>query len=200
MGKERDILYLELDEVISLARSMNNLRDKLIVFLLYETGCSITELINLKIKNILKKEKKIIIEESVRTNEKRIVEISKELLDIIKKYLIEKKSNSEFILSSRQSKNMTQKRIQQIISSYKLSSGKKITPQILRYTHIAQAYSQGVAINNISKQVGLHRSRAIEIFSQLKDNNNTYSRFIDNNPITKVMNKKSQIRFNKRRD
>lgn len=184
MNIERRITYLEVGEVIRLVRGMSSLRDKLIILLLYETGCSVTELINIKLKDIRNRSCEIVIESSVRSNEPRIAQVSKELLDTVKEYLLEKKKErsvaSNYLLSTRQSRSMTQKRIQQILSEYKSKSGEKITPQILRYTHIAHAYSKGVGVGEITRQVGLKRSRAIEIFSQLKSKTNGYDRFFEN--------------------
>ena len=193
MNVERKITYLEIEEVIRLVRSMPNLRDKLIILLLYETGCSVTELINILSRNIKPKTNEIIIENSVRTNEKRTVKVSKELINTIKLYILEKKKEksvaSQFLLSTRQSVSMTQKRIQQIVSVYRIKSGalsgERITPQILRYTHIAHAYEKEVGINEITRQVGLKRSRAIEIFSQLKSETRNYGRFFEKNPLGK---------------
>lgn len=184
MNIERRITYLEVGEVIRLVRGMSSLRDKLIILLLYETGCSVTELINIKLKDIRNRSCEIVIESSVRSNEPRIAQVSKELLDTVKEYLLEKKKErsvaSNYLLSTRQSRSMTQKRIQQILSEYKSKSGEKITPQILRYTHIAHAYSEGVGVGEITRQVGLKRSRAIEIFSQLKSKTNGYDKFFEN--------------------
>jgi integrase/recombinase XerD len=187
VSNERRITYLEVGEVIKLVRSMSSVRDKLIVLLLYETGCSITELVNIKQKDIRTRSTEIVIENSVRTNEQRITQISKDLLNTIREYLLEKKKErsipSNYLLSTRQSKSMTQKRIQQILSIYTFKTGtktgEKITPQILRYTHIAHAYFNGVGIGEITRQVGLKRSRAIEIFSQLKSKTNGYDKFLD---------------------
>jgi site-specific recombinase XerD len=181
VGKGSKIRYLEVDELLELVDSMSSSRDRLIVLLLYETGCTITELVGIKKRDV--KDQTIIIEDSVRTNEKRTVRISKELLRTIKKFLKENNTKSDFLLSTRQSDFMTQKRIQQIISQYETKEGEKITPQVLRYTHIAHAYAKGVGISEIVKQVGLRRSRTIEIFSLLKSETDNYNKFLSQNPI-----------------
>jgi len=46
---------------------------------------------------------------------------------------------------------------------------KEISPQTLRYTHIVHAYLKNVPIDAIQSQVGLKRSRAIELFSKLPE-------------------------------
>lgn len=113
----------------------------------------------------------------MRTNEKREAQISQNLLTTIKKYLKNNKTPSKYLFSTRQSSNITQKRVQQILGQYQIK-GIKITPQIIRYTHIAHAYQKGVAIQDITKQVGLRRSRTIEIFSQLETTGSSYDNFL----------------------
>lgn len=176
MVKAKKIEYLAQEDIISLAKAMQNNRDKIILLLLYETGCTITELTNIQIKDIKPNKQEIIIKNSVRTNETRITKVSKELIKTIKS-IIRTKPNNSFLFSTRQSNNITPKRIQQILGKYKIKN-LKITPQIIRYTHIAQAYQKGIAINEITNQVGLKRSRTIEIFSQLKTTGKDYSLFL----------------------
>lgn len=178
MTKAKNVEYLALEDIIYLVSTIKNPRDRLILLLLYETGCSITELINIKIQDIKPRKKELIIKKSIRTNEKRETFISKNLLSLIKKYLKENKNQSKYLFSTRQSSNITQKRVQQILGQYQIK-GIKITPQIIRYTHIAHAYQKGIAIQEITKQVGLRRSRTIEIFSQLETTGSTYHNFLD---------------------
>ncbi|MBN2880444.1 site-specific integrase [Candidatus Woesearchaeota archaeon] len=184
MTKE-NITYLEVEEIIDLVRNTKNTRDKILIQILYETGCTVSELTNIKVRDVKLRNKQIVFSENSHAKEKREAHISLNLLNNIKEYLNTRDSTSSHLLSTRQSAKMTPKRIQQLISEYITTKG-KITPQILRYTHIAHAYNKGVGISEITKQVGLKRSRAIEIFSQLKEPKSSYNKFLEESPFERI--------------
>lgn len=144
-------------------------RDELILSILYSTGCTVNELVNIKVKDIDFKNKTLIIRKTNSRNKTyRKVYLSGRVLEKIESFLREHNAG-EYLFSTRQSKKMTTKRVRQIVQ--KLCSKinvKDATPQIIRYTHIAHAYKKNIPVDAIVRQVGLRRSRAIEIFNQLK--------------------------------
>lgn len=177
---ENKIRYLSLEEFANLLNIKKNIRDELIISLLYEIGCTVNELVNIKNdhfdfdNNLLKIQGK-----SARNKEQRNVYLSDKIILLIKKF---QKTNLEspFLFFSRQSHTMTTKRIRQIVQKYLKTIGiEKAGPQILRYTHIVHAYQKKIPLDAIQKQVGLKRSRAIEIFGQLPELNtmNPYKNF-----------------------
>lgn len=180
MTKASNIKYLAEEDIVNLVSTISSTRDRLILLILYETGCSITELTNIKLRDIKTNKKELIINHSVRTGEKRTTKISNRLSKTIKEFLkkTNQKNNSNHLFTTRQSSTITPKRVQQILGQYTIKKI-KVTPQIIRYTHIAHAYKNGVSINEITKQVGLKRSRTIEIFSQLKSHGSTYDKFLE---------------------
>ena len=176
--KLRYLSHREFDRLNSISK---NNRDDLILSMLYETGCTVNELVNIKNshfnfeKNILS-----IRGKHARNKEHRNVFISSVLIKKIKEF---QKSNtiSDYLLFTRQSGSMTTKRICQLVKKYcKLAGLTEFTPQILRYTHIVYAYEKNIPLDSIRKQVGLKRSRAIELFSQLpkKESPDAYRNFM----------------------
>ncbi len=167
--EEYPIRYLSFDEWDKLKSYKKLSRDDLIITILYSTGCTVNELVNIKIKDIDFKNQILNVRKSTsRNNYHRQVFLSKKVIDKIKKY-IKENSAGDYLFSTRQSNKMTTKRVRQIIQS--LCAQIKIkdaTPQIIRYTHIAHAYKKNIPVDAIQKQVGIRRSRAIEIFNQLK--------------------------------
>ena len=121
--------------------------------------------------------------ENSRNHESRVAHVSKSLIALVKEYINSAAANakkSEYLFATRQSKAMTTKRARQIVHKYCNIAGIKTNnPQVIRYTHIVHAYLKGIPFNAIASQVGLKRSRAIEIFSQLPDlaANNPYNKF-----------------------
>lgn len=171
LNSKEEIKYLTTHEWTSLETLQKNNRDQLIIDLLYTTGCTVNELINIKIKDISFKEQTLAIHsENSRNHEPRIVFLSERVSKQIKLFLSQDHpNNTEFLIATRQSPQMTTKRVRQIVQGLtKKSKLEKHNPQILRYTHIVHAFQKGVPIPAIQKQVGIKRSRAIQIFNLIK--------------------------------
>jgi integrase/recombinase XerD len=179
-AQDCDFAYLSFEAWESIYSLEKPIRDDLIINLLYHLGCTVNELVNIKVDDLDFKHNHIHIRsESSRNKEAREVYISHTLLFKAKEFLATG-SNPEYLIFTRQSPQMTTKRVRQIVEKYCSSAGiKDANPQILRYTHIVHAYLKKIPIDAIQKQVGLKRSRAIEIFSQLKlkTSNDVYEAF-----------------------
>jgi len=166
-NKIRFIEFSKMQELLLLPKLP---RDKLILRLLYETGCTVGELVDIKFSHFNAEKNQLrILSESARNGESRKVFVSKSLLDIITLFR-KKNPDSPYLFYTRQSPKLTTKRVRQLVQKYSKVIGiKKTGPQILRYTHIVHAYQKNIPLDAIQKQVGLKRSRAIEVFMQLKD-------------------------------
>jgi len=186
MEHSDEIRYLTTKEWNSVSRQAKDERDKLILELLYATGCTVNELVNIKVSDIDFRLKKVHIRAAnSRNHESRISYLSTELtwnirdfLKVIKRF----EDRQGYLLFTRQSSQMTTKRIRQLVQKYTLAAGiiGKNNPQILRYTHIVHAYMKNVPIAAIQKQVGLKKTRAIQIFSELqtKTTEKDYRKFL----------------------
>ncbi len=165
------IRYLSESELDRFWTLEKNQRDDVILKVLYFTGCTVNELVNIRISDIDLKQRTIRIRsQNSRNKTARKVFISKTLAQTLKKFLAIK-TKSIYLLSTRQSPQMTTKRVRQIVGSLcRRCRIKNATPQIFRYTHIAHAYRKNIPVDAIVRQVGLKRSRAIEIFNQLRLN------------------------------
>ncbi len=155
-------------------------RDRLILRILYETGCTVKELVGLRYSDVDFAGRAIHISRKSARSGPRNVYVSAQLLDAIREY--KHKNPSPYLLSTRQSNRMTRKRVRQIVQGLLGSAGfAGHGPQTIRYTHIVHAYSKGIPLPAIQRQVGLGRSRAIEIFSQLPnlETGDAYSKFLE---------------------
>jgi integrase/recombinase XerC len=177
---ELAIKHLTIDQWSHLIGRASDQRDYLVLSILYETGCTVFELVNIQYQDIdFERTRLKIHDESARNGEPRWAFISGSLLTRIKSY---RKANpdSPYLLYTRQSSQITTKRIRQIVKSlFKSCQIKAAGPQVIRYTHIVHAYEKGIPLDAIKRQVGLKRSRAIEIFSELPEHSvqDAYRRF-----------------------
>jgi len=178
--QKNNIRYLDIGEWNCLDSIPKSERDSLILRLLYETGCTVNELVNIKRSdfegNIIR-----IRPKHARNHEPRTAYISDTLLKEIRGFC-RKKPEGDFLFSTRQSSCMTTKRIRQLVQKY-CSTARigRVNPQVLRYTHIVHAYQRNIPLDAIQRQVGLKRSRAIEIFEQLPEleTKDAYKRFTE---------------------
>jgi integrase len=176
-----ELRYLKRSEWEKLANSIFNLRDSLIFSIFYETGCSVSEISEVRIKDV---------SPNYISFGKRKSIISPILYAKIQTYLNLEGSNREFLFYSRQSDKITEKRVIQIVKFYSKRVGFEITPQILRYTHMAHAYEKNIPISTIIAQVGISKQRAVQIFSELtvKDQAHEYSKFYADSTQNKNQN------------
>jgi len=163
------IKYLEKGQWNSLKEVIDNTRDRLLIKLLYSSGCRVNEFSLMKIKDVEFEEGYIHIPaENTKTKESRTVRIGKELLNEMKGWLKDnKKAGDDYLFDSRQSERMTPRRIQQIVKKYAAIAKIECHPHTLRHTHIVHALQEGVPINAVQAQVGHKRLTTTEIYSKL---------------------------------
>ena len=144
----------------SLIASINDERKRLIFELLYSSGCSESEIIDLKYSDIS------VSSSSIKFgNRISILPISL----IQRVFSLKKDSNSKYFLSSRQSSKMSSKRLQQIVSeTSEQNTGNRITPQDIRTTHVYHALLKNKSVISISEQTGLTPQRIAQIIEQNK--------------------------------
>lgn len=147
--------YLQQAEIEELLRSIPNTRDRLLAQFLYESGCSVSDVIALKSNAI---------------HGDGTVHFSKRSAQISQQLAQELLSNAgTYIFSTRQTPTITAKRVQQILKPLLARYQKrKHTPHVLRYSHVVHAYLHGVSLHAISKQTGLSAQRLAQILEHIQ--------------------------------
>ena len=188
MAIRRGIDYLSTKEIRDLINYIDSKRDKLIVRILFETGCTVNELVNIQIKDIDFNQKLIYFPPEITksTRPKKSL-ISDSLASFIKSYIVSSlrsRSNAAYIekkylFSTRQSQAMTTKRIRQILQFYgqALHFPKKLNPHVLRYSHIAHALDSGISLKSIQKQIGIEKFRLMQIYDLIMPDKDDYNKF-----------------------
>lgn len=164
MRKEqrRNIKYLKRQEWEQLRASIDNVRDKLIISILYAIGMRVGELSKLRIEDIDFQERFIRIPwENSKTKTARTVYTPQETLNDIKAYLrlTRRKKGSLF--------GLTKRRLQQLITKYSEISGVVCSAHTLRHSHVVHALLDKVPITAVQKQVGHKRLTTTQIYSDL---------------------------------
>ena len=164
--KEKDVNFL-FDNLI-LEKNFNGERDMMILELLYGTGIRISELINLKTRNINlpKKEMKIM----GKRKKERIIPLHQQIISQIKKYLDKKneiKSNHEFLLCTNKGKKLYPMLIYRIVKKHlsSLINSKKYNPHLLRHTFATHILNKGGDLNSIKDLLGHESLAATQIYT-----------------------------------
>ena len=176
---KNNIKYLKKEEYRKLKENIDDFRDKVIISLLYSTGCRVSEISKMKIQHIDFENALIIIPaENTKTKEARVVRVGKELLNDIKAYLKLFKEHTEYLFGPR---GITDRMIRYLVHYYAEKAEIQrvygynkngvplysVTPHTLRHTHIVHALMDQIPITAVQKQVGHKNLSTTQIYCDL---------------------------------
>jgi site-specific recombinase XerD len=145
-------------EIINQVRSkVKSIQHSLILELLWQTGITVNELVNLKKSDFSFGQNILIIRpEITKSKLPRAIMISQELSSKIQSFT-KSFSLRSFIFSSQKSSQISALRVRQILAYYSelASLDEAITPQLLRNSHIVFAHSSGESLSSISERLGI---------------------------------------------
>jgi integrase/recombinase XerC len=155
----------EIGEVIAnfKAETFAELRNKLIVELLYSTGMRRAELMNLKMLdlNMSKAQIKVL----GKRNKERIIPLISSVINTLQKYLRKREAivetQFEYLLSTNTGKKTYDALIYRVVNSYfsRVSTKTKKSPHILRHSFATQLLNEGADLNSVKELLG-HSSLA----------------------------------------
>jgi integrase len=153
------ILGLDIRVFLDKLSSLSNLRDRIILRLLFETGCSVNELCSIRVSDYIQPK------EYLQLNRIRFIDrhsvISENLAIDIRKYILfRKRVGVDYLFSQNIRKPLSVKRVEQL--TMQIYDG-KIRPMQIRYMHIIHAASKGLSPDTICEQTGLSRQRILQI-------------------------------------
>ena len=164
--KEKDINYLF--DNLTVENNFEGQRDLLILELLYGTGIRISELINLKTKNvnIIKKEIKVL----GKRNKERVVPIHDHILNQIDRFRNKKndiKSDHKYLLCTKKGDQLYPMLIYRIVKKHlsSLINSKKYNPHLLRHTFATHILNKGGDLNSIKDLLGHESLAATQIYT-----------------------------------
>ena len=153
--------YNELEELFKIPDLKTALgqRNRLILEMLYATGVRVGELVNIKVKNINKEERTIII--LGKGNKERIVHYGEYAEEILNKYLEEgyqelNRNNLDYLFLNKQHNKLTERGVRVILDSIikQTNLSKHISPHMLRHTFATHLLNEGCDILSVQKLLG----------------------------------------------
>lgn len=164
----------ELDKIFSVCNFNNPTeeRDTLIIELLYATGVRVSELVNIKIKDINRKEK--LIKVLGKGNKERIViynNHTKKALDAYLKdgYNYFNKKSSEYLILNKNGNKLSERYIREIINK-KVSQASldiKISPHTLRHTFATDILENGADLMTVKELLGHESLNTTSIYTHI---------------------------------
>ena len=187
--------FLNYEEINKLFESIDitttlGLRNRCIVEFLYDTGVRVSELVNIKVKDIDFNEKTISIFGKGR--KQRIVYFGDYLYEILNKYLngsriklLNDKTNNFLFLNNRGEK-ITTRGIQLIIDNVvkNASIKHKISPHVLRHTFATHMLNGGSDIKSIQQLLGHESLSTTGIYTHIT-NDVLRTEYLKNHPRSK---------------
>lgn len=167
--------YLTKEEVKLLLESTTYLKHKAILSTIYSAGLRVSEVINLRIADIMSKEMKIRVRNGKR-NKERYTLLSQKNLELLrlywKKFGYKNYSPEDYLFISRLTKNKLSSRgVQKAMEAALQKSGltKKATVHTLRHSFATHLMNDGVELANIQALMGHSNIKTTSIYLHVKD-------------------------------
>ena len=150
-------------------------RERVILEVLYGAGIRVSELVNIKIKDIDFNNKTILI--FGKGSKERIVSFGEPALDSINMFIKDGRNillngiSSEYLIVGKEKESLTTRRIEQIINSLinKTSIKMNITPHLFRHTFATHLLDQGCDLLAVQELLGHESLSSTEIYTHVSN-------------------------------
>lgn len=170
------INYQGIDEIFNVSdiKTKEGQREKLILEILYGSGIRISELVNIKIKDIDFNNKNILI--FGKGSKERIVSFGEPALDAMNLFINDGRKQylsdieSEYLIIGKNGK-LTTRRIEQIIDNLikKTSIKMNVTPHMFRHTFATHMLDQGSDLIAVQELLGHESLSSTEIYTHISN-------------------------------
>ncbi len=158
---------LSANEIKLMIDATKNLKHKSIISLLYSAGLRRSELINLKISDILSGQMLIKVRQS-KGNKDRYVGLSKHLLNLLREYYKFYKPKV-WVIEGQNGGQYSAESILKVVKSLAKKAGilRNVTPQMLRHSFATHHLEQGTDLRYIQEFLGHNSSKTTEIYTHV---------------------------------
>jgi integrase/recombinase XerD len=182
LGKRMQLNYLHLDrsefkipivfsqhEIKLMLSSSENLKHKAILATIYSCGLRVSELTNLKVRDIDSKAMTVTIRQG-KGNSDRVVVLAEKLLVLLREYFIEYKPK-EYLFEGRENGRYSDRSVQHILKQVlvKTQINKPGTVHSLRHSYATHLIEQGTDVRFVKDLLGHKNIKTTLIYTHLTD-------------------------------
>ncbi|MRT94433.1 tyrosine-type recombinase/integrase [Ancylomarina sp. 16SWW S1-10-2] len=183
LGKNKEIYKLERprkrkllpkvlskSEIISIIRQCSNIKHRCILSLLYSAGLRRSELINMRINDIISERNQVLIH-NAKGNKDRYSILSPHLLSELRVYFKKYTPKQWLFEGQKPGSQYSATSIRNIlnIASKKAGIKRRITPHMLRHSFATHLLEQGVDLRYIQVLLGHSSSKTTEIYTHVSN-------------------------------
>ena len=162
----------QLEKLLNEKTSENveiELRNKLIIHLLLDTGVRVSELVNIKVRDIDVEER--IIKVFGKGSKERFVFFTSKTKELLINYLIKRKEKAitDNLLINYKGEKLTERSVQKIIKLVGEKIGLDIHPHLLRHTFATDLLNKGADIRMIQELLGHENLDTTQIYTHVSN-------------------------------
>ena len=160
-------VVLTKEEVVKLINSSSTAKSKLIIQLLYSSGLRVSELVNLRSRDLNLEENTGWVR-SGKGKKDRMFFISKKLTNRLKKY-IDKRKHWNYVFSEKQP--LTTRNIQKIVQKASIKAGinKQVHPHTLRHSFATHLLDAGTDLRKIQTLLGHSSIATTQLYTHISN-------------------------------
>ncbi|RLF04751.1 MAG: tyrosine recombinase XerD [Thermoprotei archaeon] len=158
--------YLTPEEVEAMIDAADNLRDKLIVSMLYSTGMRVSELVSIKVSDVNLEERSIRVRG--KGGKERVVFFNGKTYSILVEYLKRVRPN-EYLFPGRRGGHLHYVTVERVVRALARAAGigKRVTPHVLRHSFATHSLTQGMDIREIQELLGHASLKTTQVYTHV---------------------------------
>jgi integrase/recombinase XerD len=160
-------IVLSRDEIQAILKAIVNEKHKLMVALAYSGGLRVSEVINLKIRDVNLSELTIHIK-GAKGNKDRITILPEKLIGDIEG-IIFRKNNNDYVFASERGGNLTERTAQKVFAQALKKTGiqKDATFHSLRHSFATHLLENGVDVRYVQELLGHQNIRTTQLYTKV---------------------------------
>ena len=172
----RFVPYKELEQILNIfdSETLIDVRNSLLLELLYSTGIRVGELVNIKVKDIDLRKREIRI--LGKGNKERIVLFGSKCLELINKYLVGfykeyNVNNSEYLLLGVRGNKINDREVRRVVDEAVNRAGVKlnVSPHVLRHTFATHMLNEGADLKSVQQLLGHESLSTTTIYTHISN-------------------------------